>query len=330
MDPVTLDALDRRLLHALQLDGRAPFSRIAGVLDTSDRTVARRFERLRAAGAVRVSAVPHSRTTGHAEWLVRMRVVPHGAADLARTLARRSDTGWVTVLSSGTGIACLFRVPDLGPAPLAELSRHPHVSEVSAQQVLRHLMDDSWAGRTSALTAQQVAALRQPDAGGTAPIPLTDLDRRLLPALAADGRAACAELARRVDWSESAVRRRLESLRRDRVLRFQVEVEPALFGFSAQCVLWLSVSPSMLAAVAADLAADPATAYLGATTGSHNLFAVAVCRNPDALYSYVTDRVGSSAGVERVETGVVSSYTKRFAPVPAGPGRRGGYANPAI
>ncbi|MFE2097462.1 AsnC family protein [Streptomyces sp. PTD9-10] len=40
-----LDDLDRALIHALHRDGRAPFSRIAGVLGVSARTIARRSRR---------------------------------------------------------------------------------------------------------------------------------------------------------------------------------------------------------------------------------------------------------------------------------------------
>jgi DNA-binding Lrp family transcriptional regulator len=141
---------------------------------------------------------------------------------------------------------------------------------------------------------------------------VTELDRRLFPVLAADGRAACVELARRVDWSETTVRRRLEELRD--VLRFHVEVEPRLFGFAAQCLMWLTVTPAALTTVAASLAADNETAYLGATTGGHNLFAIVVCRDAHALYAYLTERVGSLTGVERVETADVTSYAKRFGP----------------
>lgn len=36
-----LDSLDLKLLQALELDGRAPFSRIGEVLGVSDQTVAR-------------------------------------------------------------------------------------------------------------------------------------------------------------------------------------------------------------------------------------------------------------------------------------------------
>lgn len=110
MESVTLDALDLRLLHALQLDGRAPFSKIATVLDVSDRTVARRFGKLRSAGIARVAGVTNSHRLGHAEWLVRLRVPPARSTALARALAHRPDTAWVAVLSSGTEVGCVFRV----------------------------------------------------------------------------------------------------------------------------------------------------------------------------------------------------------------------------
>ncbi|MEU8634326.1 Lrp/AsnC family transcriptional regulator [Amycolatopsis sp. NPDC048633] len=305
MESVSLDELDRQLLHALQLDARVPFSRIAAVLDVSDRTVARRFTRLREAGAVRVSAVPR----GRSEWLVRLRVLPHAAAGLAQSLAARADTAWVTILSGDTEIACVLRTA----APMAELSRHPHVTDVRAQQILKSLMDGWWPGRTSALTTEQIAALREPEAE-PAPVEPTDLDRRLLPALAADGRAAYADLAGRVGWSESAVRRRLDELRRAGRLRFHVEVDPALYGYTTQCLLWLAVAPAQVTTVAEALSADDETAHVAATTGPHHLLAVVVCRTPDDLYAYVTERVGALPGVERIETATVSAYTKRFAP----------------
>ncbi|WP_327147898.1 Lrp/AsnC family transcriptional regulator [Nocardia sp. NBC_01329] len=319
MDPVMLDAVDQRLLHALQIDARAPFSTIAAVLDISDRTVARRFGRLRATGALRISAVPHHHVAAEARWLVRLRVRPHGAAAVARALAARPDTAWVTELSAGAEIVCLFCVPDAGMPPLATLSRHPDIVDVTAQRLLRQLMADRWRGRTSALTEQQLAGIPARGPAAPAPIRLTDLDHRLFRALAADGRTACADLARRVDWSESAVRRRLTELRDAGVLRFDIEVEPASFGYSTQCVLWLSVGPALLTTVAASLAADPETAYLGAITGSHNLFAVTICRDTEALYTYLTDRIAALPGIERVETAQITSYAKRFAP--AGVGR---------
>lgn len=315
MESVTLDTLDQCLLHALQIDGRVPFSRVAAVLDVSDRTVARRFGRLRSTGALRVSAVPHSPLGADTQWLVRLRVRPRAATAVARALAGRHDTAWVTELSGGTEIACLFRVSGSGTPPLAMLGEHPDIADVTAQRLLRHLMDHRWRGRTCALTGEQLAGLHTPDTAVPGPIRLTDLDGRLFRALATDGRRTYADLARHVDWSESAVRRRLTELRDAGILRFDVEVEPALFGFSAQCALWLSVAPAQLTTIAANLATDTETAYLGATTGAHNLFAVTICHDADALYGYLTERIGALPGVERVETAPVTAYAKRFAPV---------------
>lgn len=316
MESVTLDGLDQRLLHALHLDGRAPFSRLAEVLGVSDRTVARRLARLRAVGAARVTAVVDGRGTGHAEWLVRLRVSPGDSAPFAGALARRPDTSWVTVLSAGTEVACLLRAPSADAAPLRTLARSPKVRDVHAHRLLRHLMEHRWRGRTSALAPDQVAALRAPVEGDSAPVALNDLDRRLLPVLAADGRAAYPLLARQAGWSESAVRRRLAELRRSRALRFDVDTDPALFGYTVQCMLWLTVAPAHLAAVSGSLAADAEAAFVGGTTGPHNLFAIVVCRDEDALYTYLTDRIRLLAGVERVETAPVASYAKRLAPTP--------------
>ena len=316
VDSVTLDELDLRVLHALQLDGRAAFSRIAEVLGVSDRTVARRYGRLRGVGIARVAGVPDSRRTGHAEWLVRMRGLPSATAPLARALARRPDTAWVTVLSSGTEIVCVFRVPEDGAAPLESLGRLPQIRHVDAQRLLRPVMEHRWIGRTSALAAEQIDALRPAPATDTGPVRLTDLDHRLLPALAADGRAAFPDLARQIGWSESAVRRRLEELRRTGVLRLDVEVAPGVFGFSVQCLVWLTATPARLSRVAQALAADPEAAFVGATTGAHNLIAIVICRNADALHAYLTDRIGTLDGVDRMETAMITAYTKRTTPLP--------------
>ncbi|OKJ04906.1 AsnC family transcriptional regulator [Streptomyces sp. CB01249] len=314
MESVTLDALDLRLLHALQLDGRAPFSRIAEVLDVSDRTVARRFGKLRAAGIARIAGVTNSHRLGHAEWLVRLRVPPARSTALARALAHRPDTAWVAVLSSGTEIGCVFRVAGEGPAPLAALSRLPYVGHVEAHRVLRPVMERRWSGRNLALTDDQITALTPEPAADPTPVELTDLDRRLLPALAADGRAAYPDLARRIGWSESAVRRRLHELRRMGVLQLDVEIDSGLFGFSVQCMLRLSIAPGSLAQTARALAEDAEAAFVGTMTGSHNLVAVAVCRDAAALDTYLTERVGTLGGVERVESALVTAYFKRAAP----------------
>src|ERR1041384_1624286 len=57
-DMTTLDDLDRALIHALQVDGRAPFPPVATVLGPSTQPVIRRYRRLRGEAGLRVIGLP--------------------------------------------------------------------------------------------------------------------------------------------------------------------------------------------------------------------------------------------------------------------------------
>ncbi|WP_433061614.1 Lrp/AsnC family transcriptional regulator [Dactylosporangium sp. CS-033363] len=309
MDPLTLDDLDRRIAHALQVDARAPFSRIGEVLGISDRTVARRYRRLRSTGMLRVVGLPHAAALGHVDWLVRMRCTPDAALPVATALARRADTSWVLIMSGGTEISCVTRTrrqADEGELLLQKLPRSPKVTAVSAYCVLRGVAGlDGWPGRTAALTDGEIAALRPEPPPATASAAPTPADNALLTALARDGRADFPTLARATGWSETTVRRRLEELQKSRILYFDVDVEPALFGYHAEALLWLTVTPSALTPVTRALATHPQIAYAAAITGPANITATVICRDLDELYDYLAEGVGALPGVTGAETSPV-------------------------
>ena len=74
-----LDDLDRSLVHALQVNGRAPFGLIAAALGVSDHTIARRYRRLRSQGVLRVVGLPDSARLGRTDWFIRQRAVRDAA-----------------------------------------------------------------------------------------------------------------------------------------------------------------------------------------------------------------------------------------------------------
>lgn len=315
MDPLTLDGLDRQLVHALQVDGRAPFSRIAAVLGASDRTVARRYRRLREAGALRVVGLPDAAALGHVDWLVRMRCSPDTAMPVAAALARRDDTSWVTLVSGGTEITCITRTRSQsaeGELLLQKLPRTPRITVLSAHCMLRGVAGlHGWPGRTAALDPGQIAALRPaPAAPADTTAAPTSADNRLLAALAKDGRAGLPTLAAATGWSETTVRRRLDELCRGGVLYFDVEIEPALLGYTAEAMMWLTVAPAALTATTRALATHPQIAYAAATTGPANVAASVICRDLHELYEYIAGDIGALAGVTSVETAPVVRRVK--------------------
>lgn len=317
MDPLTLDGLDKQLAHALQVDGRAPFSRIADVLGTSDRTVARRYRRLRSAGVLRVVGLPHASALGLVDWLVRMRCTPDAAVPVSTALARRADTSWVTVLSGGTEVTCITRThadSEEGELLLQKLPRTRGITGVTAHCMLRSVAGTSgWPGRTAALTPAQVALLEPTAEPADVTADATDND--LFAALARDGRASLPVLARATRWSESTVRRRLTDLRRGGVLYFDVDIAASLFGFRVEATLWLTVAPTVLTTVTRALAAHPQVAYAAAITGQANIAAVVACRDLPELYDYLATGVGSLDGVHAAEVATTVRRVKSAGPL---------------
>jgi DNA-binding Lrp family transcriptional regulator len=317
VDPLTLDPVEEQLIHALQIDGRAPFSRIAAVLGASDRTIARRYHRLRSTGALRVVGLPRTRRVGRVNWLVRMQCAPDAALAVAATLARRDDTSWVSLASGGTEITFVTHthgMHDRGTALLQKLPRGPRITSVTAQCMLRAVAGTSgWPGRTAALAEHQIDQLRPPpaDPDADAPVELTATDWLLLAELAKDGRAGYPVLAAATGIPESSARRRLAELRRTGVLYFDIEADPVLLGYSTEAALWLTVAPAQLSTVADALSQHREIAFAAAVTGPTNMFAFVVCRDADALYDYLATRIGALPGVLQVETAPLVRSAKR-------------------
>ncbi|WP_078992812.1 Lrp/AsnC family transcriptional regulator [Streptomyces sp. MMG1121] len=308
MESDVIDALDLRLLSALEVDGRASFSRIGAVLGVSDQTVARRYRRLAATGGVRVLAVRDAYVLGQDQWMLRVRCAPDSALALGEALAKRPDTSWIGLASGGTEVMCLTRPRRPGDHDdllLGKLPRTPSVVEIRAHQLLHRFYGgvDGWIRKFGALTDDEIAALRP---GLPAPQPgrtrLEADDEPLLAALERDGRATYPELQRATGRSESSVKRRLAALLASGAIYLDVEYRPEIFGCPVAAVLWITAAPAALSAVGRALAAHGPIAHVSATAGPSNLVATALTRSTADLYAYLSGPLGHLEGVQHVET----------------------------
>ncbi|WP_028926553.1 Lrp/AsnC family transcriptional regulator [Pseudonocardia acaciae] len=319
-----LDELDRGLVHALHVDGRAPFARIAAVLGTSTQTVTRRYQRLRADAGLRVVGLLDPHRADRHRWIVRLTAATGTAPELAAALARRPDTSWVRLTSGGTEIAAIVdTAPGLDGASahsllLRDIPRTASITAVSAHYILHTYLGGptTWRGLTAALTDDQERELRPPapTAPPPEPVPLTDVDRRLLAVLLRDGRAGYAELAAATGRSAATVARRLAELRGTGALFFDLELDDTKLGVTTQALLWLSVPPARLDEVATELAGHDELAVVAATTGRTNLMASALCPTPAALHHYLTRRLAFDA-ITAIETAPVLRTLKAAGPV---------------
>ncbi|MFE7170624.1 Lrp/AsnC family transcriptional regulator [Streptomyces sp. NPDC057616] len=306
MESDVLDRLDLQLLNALEINGRASFSRLAAVLGVSDQTVARRYRRLCAQGGLRVVAVRDADALGQDQWTLRLRCVPDSAQTIAEALAKRPDTNWVGLASGGTEIVLGTRPRSPGDRDdllLGKLPRTPRVLEIRAHQLLHRFYGgpSGWLHKFEAITPDQIEALTPDPVPDPGPARIDPEDEPLLAVLERDGRATYPELQRATGRSESSVKRRLGTLLASGAVYLDVEYHSEAIGYPVAAALWLTTTPAALHSVGEALATHDQIAHAAATAGPTNLTATAVLRSTAELYAYLSGPLGRLEGVQHVE-----------------------------
>lgn len=311
-----LDRIDYQIVHALMVDGRAPFSRVAAVLGVSEQTVARRWRRLRADGVARVLGLTQP-GSDQPRWFVRVRVQPAAAGAVADALARRPDVSWVSLSAGGAEITFTTRPRTTRERDVLLLDRLPRtvqVIDLNAFSVLHALVGGSyeWAGFDHPLTEEQISALtpEHPRRRITGAADTEPEDEALLLALATDGRLSYTELAERTGWPQRRVASRITELRAAGVLYFDLDIAHALLGHPVSAMLWLGVTPGAIEHVAEALALAPETGYTAVLTGPANLVVSVLCRDNAHLYRFLTQKVGSLP-VQTLETATMLRMVKQ-------------------
>ncbi len=321
MGTITIDALDRRIIQALYVDPRAPFSRLADVLGSSEPTVSRRYRRLFDDRVLRVVGQLDSQRIGQDDWVVRIRCAPGSAPAVAAKLAQHPDTSWVQLTSGGTEIFSMVHSRDgeqRTPLLLSQLSVGRQVVDLEAYCLL-HLFATGLSAPPgpSELSRGDIAQLVPPARDGLSferpTAKLQEADWALVRALADDGRASYRQLAARTHWHESTVRRRVEELIASGVLFFDLDLASDAFGIRSQALLWMSVAPTNLRDVGQALASRPEFPFVAATTGSTSLVAALVCPDDRSLYEYLTGQMTGLDGLAHIETAPVMQFVKMHA-----------------
>jgi DNA-binding Lrp family transcriptional regulator len=321
MESINTDVLDRRIIQALYVDPRAPFSRLAEVLGSSEQTVSRRYRRLFDGRILRVVGQLDSQRLGQSDWAVRIRCAPGSAPTVAAKLAQRPDTSWVQLTSGGTEIFSMIYSRDgeqRAPVLLSQLSVGRQVVDYEAYCLL-HLFATGLSAPPgpSDLSRGEIAQLLAPARDRPSierpKAKLQDSDWPLVQALADDGRASYRQLAARTHWHESTVRRRVEELISSGVLFFDLDLASDAFTTRSQALLWMSVALTNLRDLGQALASRPDFPFVAATTGSTNLVAALVCPDDRSLYEYLTGEMTALDGLTHIEIAPVMQFVKMHA-----------------
>jgi DNA-binding Lrp family transcriptional regulator len=317
-----VDHLDRKILHALQINGRAAFSLIGDVIGVSEQTVARRYRRLRVAGVVRVVGVVDPAVLGQLDWVVRITCRPNAAMALGDALAARDDVAWVSLTGAGNEIMASLRARTQDARDELLLRRLPKTEQVlnlSAAIVMHRFTgryDNDWRAYTGGLGDIAVAALAStripPTTKDSRPADrIQPEDRNLIAALGVDGRTPIAALAASSGWNHARTRRRLDDLIGSGAVYIDVDLSAPALGFPLLVMLWLTIEPQHLDTFGNALVDDDAVTFAAATTGSSNLTAAVALTGVDALYQFVSRIDDMAPGLRHLEVAPVIRRVKQ-------------------
>lgn len=313
-----LTDLDKRIIVALQRDGRASWKAIAHAIDAPVSTVSRRGQQLIADGVVRIVALPALDADGpHAQFFVRINCAPGSQMSVAAELVRNPDVRFCTVVTGSYDIMAELVVrggathyPQLAVAlqPIEGVERWRsdlimHVYKVSYDWG-RQLYEELVGAPDDERPDQNVPETCSPDHFDQA-------DRDILDVLKDDGRESFQSIADRLGLNESSVRRRFERLRASRCVDIVTLVQSAALGMGAETFLTVKVSPDRLDEVARQLARYPFVRYLAALLDDNALLCEVITTSVDDLFSFVTDSLAHLDGVEGWSANMELLFLKR-------------------
>jgi DNA-binding Lrp family transcriptional regulator len=144
---------------------------------------------------------------------------------------------------------------------------------------------------------------------------MDSLDRQILALLVDDGRRTYDDIARQVALSPPAVKRRVDRLRKQGVLRgFTAVVDPAALGASTEALIELFFAPGTpLDAVAEQLRSHPEVVEAWSVTGEPDAIARVRARDNADLERVIVE-LQASGPVERTRSQVVLSRLISRAP----------------
>jgi len=283
-----LDQTDRDICAALLRNGRASWRRIAHATGLQERTVSRRATRLFEQGLVRVTAFAHPLLTGRGDaYLMRIPCAPEHLDRVARWLAHRPETLWVTTLMTGSAVLaeCFVRNADRATL-ISELSAQP-IRDFSFIQTHRYWRTvRGW--QPGILGEEQLAELGEDESfalrASEGLKELHDpLDLRIIELLEQDGRLSFEAISAEVGVAKATVRKRLQLMQHDDRVSIRAVLDPAILGFPHEAFVTASAPINMIDALADRLADSPYARWVAGTETYGTVHALLACRDRNQL-----------------------------------------------
>lgn len=131
---------------------------------------------------------------------------------------------------------------------------------------------------------------------------LDEIDVAIIRMLQQDGRVPNARIARALKVSEPTVRKRIDRIIDDEIIKVTAVVNPHKTGYSTNVLIALRTLPSKTFEVGEHLSRLERVVYLAYTTGRYDILAEVLVRDDDELFEFHRTEIAAIDGITATET----------------------------
>lgn len=331
MSTPLIDEDDLRLINALQIGPRLPWTLLGEVLDRHPTSLAARWRQLSRQGVAWITAHPRGRPGQMSLSFHDLRCAPGRREDVERAVCALPDV--VTVEECHRDRDLMLTVLSPSETTLSD-EFYPQLETLDGligyeTSFCTRLHGNGGSWRLDALSVDQQQALRSAAAPTTAPPDrLPASFGPILRELERDGRATAVEIAAATGLNPATARRRLREVLAGDALTMRCDVSHRAVGFSLVCQWFARLPVDAHDDAARALSSIGALRLCASTTGRTNFTFMMWLRSAADIMAVERAAARHLPGLELRESVIISSIPKRVGWELDRDGRRSGHFTP--
>lgn len=299
-----LDTTDMALIRELEMDARQAISELSLKVGVGERTVRRRIQRLLEEDVVRIVALADPFALGYVTVAILGINVERGQVEVVvEELASTENISGVAIVTGRYNILAWVFCQDLQELWNFVTQILGSISAVSSVETMMTL--GIWKNSYSVLADNKpipprISQKQVADA----------IDVKLFTELEIYAMQSNTRLARKLEISVPTVRKRLQRILDENVIRIVAVANPYMLGYTTPAGILLKVRPTSIKDVADQLASYSSIQMVVPTSGACDIVAWGIFQNTEALSEFIRKELDSIPGINSYETLVNLRYGK--------------------
>jgi Lrp/AsnC family transcriptional regulator for asnA, asnC and gidA len=141
-------------------------------------------------------------------------------------------------------------------------------------------------------------------------VSLDSLDRKIISELETNARQTNGEIASKLNSSEPTIRRRIERLLNEQVIKIVAVATPFQLGYGVVAILGIQVDHKHLDSIEEALSAMQEVRFAGITLGTYDVVVEAWFHSNEELLGFLRERLSKLEGIGRIDSLQVAKMIK--------------------